>query len=244
MKEVVIQSPLDIHKYFTTSRTDHGFSWWFRGQANADWDILPKAYRDGYYIDNGFDLRQFKIWKRKALAYLSDLPNNEWECLALSQHHGLATRLLDWTGNPLVATYFAVSELNNADGAVYLYQPLRMLRPDESKISDLEQGVGFIPSPISPRILNQRGYLTIHSVHPEPPIHTTTNNFMKIIIPARMKRELRFHLEAYGIDSSYIFPDLNGLSDFINSHTEKLSSIARQHTSQHPTFTRYLDKGW
>ncbi len=49
-------------------------------------------------------------FKRRAQPLLSRTPDSDWAWLALAQQHGLATRLLEWTANPLVAAFWAIQE--------------------------------------------------------------------------------------------------------------------------------------
>lgn len=91
----------DLHDRLSSYRG----GWIFRGHSDPAWRLVPKGGRPPFL---GRDKELFESWKRRALEYLTMRPNSDWDWLAIAQHHGLATRLLDWTTNPLNAAYFAV----------------------------------------------------------------------------------------------------------------------------------------
>lgn len=189
--------------------------WLFRGHSKPDWDLVPKAGRDPYF--NHDDTKIFQSWKRQATSFLS-ATYDDWDMLTVAQHHGLATKLLDWTFNPLVAAFFAVQNYENCDAVMYAYLNNYSLITKE--INPFEhEGISKIkPNSAAPRVVRQSGIFTIHS----PPILDLENSLNehdkleKIIIDHSYRQELRFELSHYGINELSLFPDLDGLSNHVN----------------------------
>ncbi|MEQ1784050.1 MAG: FRG domain-containing protein [Hyphomonadaceae bacterium] len=225
MKQLRINEALDLHRLFEAYRSRDGLGWFFRGQADSSWPLVPKAGR--HEFNNGRDLGRFKHWCERAVAH-RDLPESIWEKLMVAQHYGLATRLLDWTFNPLVATFFAVAEMPDHDGAVFAYFPALFIDQSEEAIERIDTVAALIPRAIDAWVLRQAAGFTVHP-DPSTPLRAgelaqplSGPSLVQIVIPSDVKPEVRQMLENYGVNFHGLFPDLDGLSRHVNWGTSEM----------------------
>jgi hypothetical protein len=81
----------------------------FRGMADAAWPLATSLTRLGGDFGR---LERHLIRNFRKYAYLESGDNASlWNLLALAQHHGLPTRLLDWTYSPYVALHFVTDDI-------------------------------------------------------------------------------------------------------------------------------------
>lgn len=92
----------------TGRRRDTGI---YRGFGGSDLPLLTSLDRLGGvnppHTKAELEAHIFRNFIRYSRPYVDMPPVNDWEMLVLAQHHGLPTRLLDWTYSPLVAAHFA-----------------------------------------------------------------------------------------------------------------------------------------
>ncbi|MES1952588.1 FRG domain-containing protein [Salinisphaera sp. S4-8] len=199
----------------------------FRGQTE-DKPLKPRIARlsPKGELDNIEDLINSEF-ERLSLPFVEYQLNSEWDRLALAQHHGLPTRLLDWSYSALVALWFTVNkppkEIDGcvSDGVVWVFKT----KPDDfitfpTKESPFSQGRTriFRPRSVTRRILAQTGVFTCHKRTKEGKYVTLEKNrsykgrLVKIFISGSQFKSIRGHLLANGVSRLALFPDLDGLA--------------------------------
>jgi hypothetical protein len=98
---------------------------WYRGCGELKHELTPSLYRHPT-ITSVKDLIELEAqimtrFRERALPYLERSVAEDWDFLFLMQHYGVPTRLLDWTENPYVALFFALTTASRskADPTVY-----------------------------------------------------------------------------------------------------------------------------
>jgi hypothetical protein len=99
---------------------------WYRGVLNSSYQLIPSIYRDSIWHYNPTDEWDMtNAFIHKAKGYFKESSTiKKWEWYQIMQHHGLPTRLLDWTEGYLIALFFALTKYQ-ADNtpAVWVLDP-------------------------------------------------------------------------------------------------------------------------
>jgi len=140
----------------------------FRGQP-ADKPLLPRFLREDLSLKSRSvktETNMFEEFIIRSRPFLKIEPQSECDWLALAQHHGMATRLLDWTRNPLAALWFAVRDSGKEKyGVVWAFALLESKPLEVTKVEnpfEIKETKVFQPTHISNRFIAQAGWFTIH----------------------------------------------------------------------------------
>jgi hypothetical protein len=233
---------LDSWEAFLGLITNPPYSnWAFRGERDERWplysslsryfrnfNVAPKAWSDQ-------EARILRIFKRKAHQFLDKPPepDDDFQWLALMQHHGAPTRLIDFTWSPYVAAFFAL-ERTLGDGVVWALNPARIDSSRAPKPTRMDPRVKgnfsryflkgnhrFIwmgePHTMNRRLIAQSGTFAVPGVLDQPIEEVLDaadeENVLAKIILTNPVREVGMR-ELYRMNITYatLFPDLDGLA--------------------------------
>ncbi len=209
----VVEAFEDLHLHVQSYT---GQSAIYRGINTNKFKLIPKVGRIPEFLKENIKEREKKMLNEfigQAKAYINTNAENQWDWISIAQHHGLPTRLLDWSRNPLVAAFFAVEKESGEDGIIYVYKNGKYL--NANNVRDPFEHVmvnKFRPKHLTQRITAQAGIFTIHP-HPKEPFEG--EDIDEIIIKNSFKKELKDILSRYGIHRATLFPCTDGVAEYI-----------------------------
>ena len=104
--------PILFDQTLDISLDRHRSSSLYKGLNNEKWKLTTSLYRNCREKKNDLETVILRNFAKYASYEDPELKDSVWRQMIIGQHHGLPTRLMDWTRSPLIALHFATTEEN------------------------------------------------------------------------------------------------------------------------------------
>jgi len=210
----------------------------FRGHSSARFELLPGLYRrtSGQEYKDYDEMNFYYEFRARSGSLLSP-GYGSWDILFLMQHHGVPTRLLDWTESFATALFFAL-EGASSDVDIWMLDPylLNQQEANTQDILDVENLPGdyfdlFVKNPRTPlppgqavaiyprrqiaRLASQHGLFTLHFSRAPLEEHPAAPWLTRFRLQGSAVTEASRFLKVMGVNEFSLFPDLDGLSRYL-----------------------------
>ncbi|WP_027360141.1 FRG domain-containing protein [Desulforegula conservatrix] len=191
----------------------------FRGHRSSEWQLISCYDRFKYKHDKFSNLIDIFKTECQSLDIEQKIIDNDKYLIAFAQHHGIPTRLLDWSNSPYIASFFAFSDYISNDGDLVDNISIWVLNT-ECGIWSHDLGVEIIKIPHigNIRIRNQNGCFTLSNTPFKcleeyvDYLSSQCNGWAlrEYTIPSEEYLKAISDLDSMGINWSRIFPGIEG----------------------------------
>lgn len=230
---------------------------WFRGVSKAAHALVPSLYRHPKIKDSSnllaLEEQLVTRFRERAQPMVGrPLPENKLEMLFLMQHHGMPTRLLDWSENAFVALFFALSNTEKAtDGrsagasCVWLLRPVLWNKTVQSHINysgqpfsvgDARLTNGYVEVGNSAALMQKP--VAVYGVHNSPRIvsqrgvftlfGSSTDSIEDVYTTGSFDQDALMKIEIHGIHQDALFKELMSAGILDSTVYPDLDGLARE----------------
>src|SRR5205085_9918646 len=260
-----------IHTLQEAARKE-GYPLWYRGHRLAEWTLQTSLHRhvenslnaigitlpEGEKVEMMRDVYKslYRKYKARAWHLLTFREMSDWGIIFSMQHHGIPTRLLDWSESFICALYFAhCGRKSSDDAAIFILSPEHLNYANygytgqvalgenvgNSNVEEVLYHPGYVsfayplhtiavaPVLSNPRMLAQQSAFTLSGDPFQPMEERYSQHVKKIVLPAATYEESLRFLNLGGRGHFSYFPDFEGLSNELIEGLNREVKIAQEY---------------